>query len=339
MIDTVNVGAAEWLNFVSAQAEATPFHHPSWARVVSEVYAFESRAVVWRDGNGEIAAGLPAIRVPSLGRRAQWKCLPFTDECGPLGSSSSVRSLMNSLRGSPHEEWEVRDAVPTLGAVRPVAVRHRLDLRAGADAVYRGFHRSQVQRALRKADREGLVNVRQADDEADLTVTYYTLHVATRKRQGLPPQPRRLFKAIWRQMHTTGLACTRLAEIGGQPVAGAMFLTWNGKLIYKYGASLAEHWRARPNHMIFWDVIRDGCEQGIERLDLGLTDATNSGLRAFKSNWGAREEPLAYTYSRRVTQPHNSGHSRAAAAVGTAIRHSPPRVCELIGDALYRFAA
>jgi CelD/BcsL family acetyltransferase involved in cellulose biosynthesis len=339
VVETINIGGDEWLDFLHTQESATPFHHPSWATVVSEVYGLPASAFIIRAPDGTIAAGLPAIRVPSLGRRAVWKCLPFTDTCGPLGGDQETRALMIALREREAEDWEVRSPVPGLATVQKVAVRHCLDLRSGLDAVYAGFHRSQVQRALRRAERVGIVHVREANERGDLTEVYYGLHVDTRKRQGVPPQPRRLFAAIWDELHTAGLASTHLAEIDGLPVAGAVFLHWNRILVYKYGASRTDAWKAHPNHMIFWDAIRKACATGMTLLDFGLSDPANQGLRVFKSNWGAKEEALEYSFSRSARLPHGASHSRAQRLLGVAIRRSPPRVCERIGSALYRFSA
>ena len=337
--EAIDIGCSEWIEFLGRQDRATPFHHPAWARVVSEVYGFQAAAFVVRAVDGTIAAGLPAIRVPSFGRRARWKCLPFTDECAPLGPDHDVSMLMSSLRDRPGEDWEVRAEVPGFGTLQTVAVRHCLDLRPGLDKLSAGFHRSQVQRALRKAQRDGVVDVRDARERADLTDVYYGLHVETRKRQGVPPQPRRLFGALWDELHTNGLASTQLAWIQGQPVAGAVFLHWNRILVYKYGASRADAWKAHPNHLIFWRAIQRGCETGMTHLDLGLSDPANRGLRAFKSNWGAQEQELRYSSSGSRPQHRTSSRSPAQALIGGAIRRSPPRVCEWIGTVLYRFAA
>jgi CelD/BcsL family acetyltransferase involved in cellulose biosynthesis len=336
VIDIIDVGGDEWRDFVAGRPEATPFHHPGWTQVITSVYGFSSRALVWREAGGEIAAGLPAVRVNQVGRVARWRCLPFTDRCGALGPVESVDALLRTIRARPSERWEIRDEAPAIGPVAPVAVTHRLDLTPGTEELFRGFHKSQVQRAIKKAEKEPRLRVREGHQESDLTETYYDLHVDTRKRQGVPPQPRRLFAAIWRTLHDAGLASTLIAELDGEPIAGAVFLSWNGTVVYKYGASLAEHLRARPNHLIFWSAIQRACENGDRCLDFGRTDFDNEGLRTFKRNWGAVEEPLLYSYSGSVS---HHGPGRAQAVVAAVIKRSPPRVCEWIGTALYRYAA
>jgi CelD/BcsL family acetyltransferase involved in cellulose biosynthesis len=122
---------------------------------------------------------------------------------------------------------------------------------------------------------------------------------------------------------------------GDTTVAGAFFLAWNGTLIYKYGAS-DERFRApRPNHAIFAEAIRWGCENGFHTLDLGRSDVEQPGLRAFKAGWGAIEEPLVYSRlggagGRRTPTP---------GAVAALIKRSPPWVCRALGEVFYRFAA
>ena len=56
------------------------------------------------------------------------------------------------------------------------------------------------------------------------------------------------------------------------PVAAAVFLSFNGRLVYKYGASAASGLQVRPNNLLFWHVIRWAVEHGYRTLDFGRTD-------------------------------------------------------------------
>ena len=46
-----------------------------------------------------------------------------------------------------------------------------------------------------------------------------------------------------------------------------------------------------PNNLLYWEMIRWGCENGYRRFDFGRS-SPNSGTYRFKKQWGAREEPL-----------------------------------------------
>src|SRR5581483_4142714 len=186
------------------------------------------------------------------------------------------------------------------------------------------------------AEREGVV-VRRASSTRDLDA-FYALHTRTRRRQGVPVQPRRFFDLIWDYLASTGLAFILLADAGGrEAIAGALFLASGTSTIYKFGASDPDAWRVRPNHLIFWTAIAQACRRGDRRFDFGRTDVGNAGLRAFKSGWGATERPLRYSTLAPGAATGTEGP--ATRALSIAIRKGPKWVCRGTGEALYRFAA
>jgi len=214
-------------------------------------------------------------------------------------------------------------------------VSHELELGGGLDAVKRRF-RAQMRRNIARAQRDGVV-VRRADERSDLVDTYYSLHVRTRRRQGVPVQPRRFFRLLWDGLIAQGLGTVILAYAGTGPIAGAVFLHWNGATTYKFGASDPAHWALRPNNLLFWEAISDACARGDRLFGFGRTDLENHGLREFKSGWGARELPLVYTYVGGA--PTSDGNSLVLRALAVAIKRSPSWVCRAVGEAGYRFAA
>src|SRR5262249_7797143 len=157
----------------------------------------------------------------------------------------------------------------------------------------------------------------------------------TRRRQGVPVQPRRFFRLLWENTITTGLGSVLIVEVSAQPIAAAVFLAWNETVIYKFGASDPSAWSLRPNHLLFWHAIRAACEQEFRWFDFGRTDAGQEGLRNFKLSWGAAEEPLAYErLGGNPGSPPTEG--MAARMLGPLIRHSPLLLCRASGEILYR---
>jgi lipid II:glycine glycyltransferase (peptidoglycan interpeptide bridge formation enzyme) len=231
---------------------------------------------------------------------------------------------------------EVRAALDGANVVTRVrGVDHVLDLDASLDSIRAAFN-SQTRRNVTRAERSG-VEVRQGERAADLTDTFYGLHLRTRRRQGVPVQPRRFFRLLWDEMLERGLGTLVLAYVGATPVAGALFLHWNGHTIYKFGASDREHLALRPNNLIFWTAIREAHARGDTTFDFGRSDLDNDGLRAFKSGWGAVERPLVYTFTGDA--PEEDAHRVALRALSVAIRRTPSWVCRAVGEAGYRYAA
>jgi CelD/BcsL family acetyltransferase involved in cellulose biosynthesis len=216
-------------------------------------------------------------------------------------------------------------------------VRHTLRLDPDPNVVYRRFKPKQVRHAIRVAERSGVAVV-PAERSEDVTEIFYSLHTATRRRLGVPVQPRRYFALLWRRILEPGFGLVLVARAGGRPVAAAVFLAWKGTVVYKHSASLADAWGLRPNNAVLWHAIRWACENGYSTFDLGRTDTGNEGLLLFKRGWGGDEQPLVYSMlgRTRVSRPGMGPVTRFSRLL---IRRSPPFVCRAVGHAFYRHTA
>jgi CelD/BcsL family acetyltransferase involved in cellulose biosynthesis len=338
----VAIDDPRWLELVSTSGNALPFHHPAWARALARCYGFRPFTLGVPDSNDRLRAGIPLIEVAGRLTRRRWIALPFTDRCPPVttgqdGLETFVNALDNARRTGRVASVEVRSKLPGgRTTLVPHGVMHTLELEPDSAAVLQKSSKSQVQRNIRRAEREG-VTIRRAESVEELADTYYALHVDTRRRQGAPAQPRRWFELLWSELIERDLGFVLLAYAGRVAVAGGVFLTWNGTVTYKYGASRRESWPLRPNHLLFWDAIRWSCESGFHTFDWGRSDLDNHGLRAFKSSWGAVETPLLYSSIGAFRDPRWLGLAQRWAA--PIIRRSPPWVCRAIGSAFYSLAA
>src|SRR5579871_2893624 len=239
-----------WSSFVAERTHATAFHHPAWAELLAATYGYRAFAVVVTDEAGAIVAGTPfvEIRIPA---RRRWVSLPFTDECPPLAVDAGARAQYAAALALAQIHLRA-PAVHVRGLLDGVgwrssadAVIHELELDRDADRVRARFSRSQVIRNIARAEREG-VTVRRATEPRDLDA-FYALHVRTRRRQGVPVQPRRFFELLWARLVEPGMASILLADAGRRKaVAGALFLTSGGCTIYKFGASDVDCWPLRP---------------------------------------------------------------------------------------------
>ena len=218
------------------------------------------------------------------------------------------------------------------------AVGHELRLESGGGAIDARFSEMH-RRNIRRAERDGVSTA--FDQSLAGMREFYRLHVLTRQRQGVPVQPWHFFQLLWEQLISRDLGFVELAYRGPTCVAAAVFLAWNGTLVYKYGASDPRHWQVRPNNLLFWAAIRWASEHDFHTFDLGRTDFANQGLRDFKTGWGAVERALVYSSVGSDPRPGSRPiwQRVGGAALKTIIRHSPPPVCRLLGGLMYRYAA
>lgn len=331
-----------WHDFATTHPEATIFHHPAWATMVARCYGYRPFALALRDQVGTIVAGLPLIEAPRLPVGRRWVSLPFTDYCPPLGATGSgggadaIGRLLDALRRDGGPDVEIRAELPAGRGRYPgdVAVRHLTAVRSGPGTVPADISKMH-RRNVRKAEQAG-VRVRLGTGPRDIE-TFYRLHLLTRQRLGVPVQPRRFFDLLGRDLIGKGLGFVLTADLDDTPVATAIFLHWNGTLIYKYGASDAQHWQSRPNNLLFWTALQWAAANGYHTFDWGRSDLEDSGLREFKRGWGATEVPLQYTVL--ADRPPHPSTGRLGQALTTVIQRSPPWVCRLLGEVLYRYAA
>ena len=325
-----------WNAFAASNPWANVFHHPSWARLLAECYGYRPFVVVVRDADGTISAGLPMMEVssPLTGRR--WMSLPFTDHCSPLCRDvESLGELTNSLvemsQSSKIPMIEVRWELPAHPSIRSYShfVLHTCKLAPDFDSVADRFH-AMHRRNIKTAKKRG-VRIKWGR-ERDHLREFYRLHLQTRRRQGIPIQPWRFFESVGALLEQ-GLGFVLLAYKGCECLAAAVFLHWHQTLTYKYGASSVSGLRLRPNNLLFSAAIRWACENGYKVFDMGKTDPTNTGLRSFKTRWGADETPL--TYSTLSSRRSRRGNAKLEQVMRTIIRNSPTWVCRAAGELLY----
>jgi CelD/BcsL family acetyltransferase involved in cellulose biosynthesis len=332
------IDSPEWGGYVDAHSDSRVFHRPSWTLLLAECYGFRPFALAMRsDGSAAFVGGVPVLAVSRL-RQTRWVSQPFTDASPPLVEFGYgppfAAELEDAVRGAG-VRLEVRGSFPSLDDLGPAAaVTHTVELADDPDLVLAGVSR-HVRKNLRAGERAGLV-IRRAESEQDLADTFYRLQLETRRRLGVPIQPRRWYRLLWRRMLEPGFGFLLLAYHGRTAVAGAVFLTWKGTLTAKYSASSAASWSLRPNNGLFWEAMRWGCLHGYHAFDFGRTDSAADGLRRFKRSWGAVEHPLRYTV---LGGPASDRQLPGAALVRGVVRHSPLVVTRALGELFYRLAA
>ena len=323
-----------WQAFVTSRREATPLHLPAWTTFLADCYGFDSFVLAAETGS-RIVAGIPVIVAPRPFTKKRWVSLPFSDRCEPLGEVTSefAAGLDEARRDAGVAALELRGGLPD-AAGWSAGYIHRLPLAPGIETLTRAYH-SSIRQGIRVAAREG-VSVRIGDRPNDLVETFYSLHVRTRRRLGVPVQRRRYFRLLWERLIAPGHGFVLVAEHGSTPIAAAVFLQSAGTVLYKYGASDDRSWKLRPNNALFEHAIARAATDGADFFDWGRTDFADEGLRRFKANWGSDEEELTYCEL-------GGGAPRSQRAGGglarSVIRRSPAAVSRLAGALLYRYAA
>jgi hypothetical protein len=285
-----------WDLVVALHRDAGCFHTSAWAKVLHKTYNHRPFYLQFSRGR-RLAALIPLMEVRSALTGRRGVCLPFSDVCDPLifdpaATDAVTDCLIRLARERRWKHLEIRGGKLFYSDSSSTKFHgHTLDLRHRVDELANHFD-SQVRRAIRKAERSNVsalvVRNRQAIDD------FYRLHVQTRRRHGLPPQPASFFLNIYEHIIKPGLGFIVLAHRASRPIAAAVFFRFGKNAIYKYGASDQRSQEFRANNLVMWQGIQLLARTGVEKLHFGRTDFENDGLRRFKLSWGTQEETIDY---------------------------------------------
>jgi hypothetical protein len=263
--------------------------------------------------------------------------LPFSDHCEPLvHGSAPYEELVSAvqrdfMRHSRYVELRPKTCLVTPSGFYEAArfVGHTIDLRSSEGTIHDRFHKDSIQRKLRRAEREMLVY--QEGRSPELLDAFYGLQAITRRRHGVPPQPRAWFAAILDRLGTQATICAALSE--GRIVGALLTLRHRDTLVYKYGCSDARSHAAGVMPFLFWECIRGAKAAGCAEFDLGRSDERDVGLLTFKDRLGAVRSPLVYFRSgtRGRARP-----ARLEKAVRWVTARLPERAFRAAGRLLYR---
>ncbi len=338
-VEPVNpLAGPDWDHLVRTHPDAGFFHSSAWAKVLAGTYQHKPFYLCFSQ-DGKTVALLPLLEVASALTGRRGVCLPFSDSCSPLLFPGveilALRRTVGALareRKWRHAEFRGEFRLATEVRLPGTFYGHALDLRAGAEGLFSRFTGS-VRRAIRKGEASGLtVNVERTPEALE---EFTSLHVLTRKRHGVPPQPRRFFTQIYQQIIRPGLGFVVLARRGTTPVAGAIFFVWGDKAIYKFGASDQSEQSLRGNNLVMWEAIRFLAQSGVQQLDFGRTAFEHEGLRRFKLGWGTTERTITYCRFETKSQacvavsPHHPGIS------SRLFSHMPAVANQVAGHLLY----
>lgn len=286
-----------WDRLVLRHPQADIFHSAAWARVLTATYGHQPHYLRFSNGR-QTTALLPLLEVRSALTGKRGVTLPFSDFCSPLlfetGTFPFVfETTAQIARKRAWKYCEIRHSPIRSNGTQPGPefFSHRIDL---SDGLGKSFARlsSSARRAVHKAERSG-VTIEVSRTEGAMRA-FYRLHVRTRRRHGLPPQPWNFFLNIARELCAFGLGFIMLALQDGVPIAGAVFFHFGRMATYKFGACDERRLASRPNNLLMWKALEHLTQLGFKSLDLGRTSLGHHGLRRFKLSLGAEEKRVSY---------------------------------------------
>ena len=289
-----------WELFVRNHPRSSVFHSTQWLSTLQNAYGYKPFVVTTCPQQTALTNGIVFCRIDSwlTGRRIV--SLPFSDHCEPLaGSSAELDGILASMRSEVDSDgWKYMEIRPTsyqpsstTGMDKLFTYRlHRLNLHGSTENLFQNFHKSCVQRKIRRAEREGLKYEEGISEP--LLQQFHKLLAVTRQRLLLPPQPQLWFRALIASFGND--LKIRVVSKDDVPIASILTISHRKSMIYKYGCSDARFNNLGGMALLMWNTIQDAKARGYEELELGRSDGSNLGLISYKEHWGAIGTELNY---------------------------------------------
>jgi hypothetical protein len=147
--------------------------------------------------------GIVFCRVESWITGRRLVSLPFSDHCEPLVDDPAclyflLSTLQERFKAENWKSMEIRPVqrLEVSAGLRPVHCYyfHWLDLTPDVPTLFANLHQSSTQRKIQRAEREALTY--QDGCSESLLEDFYDLLLLTRRRHGVPPQPRNWFRNL-----------------------------------------------------------------------------------------------------------------------------------------------
>ncbi len=333
-----------WVEFLGRHPQASVFDCPGWLEALRRTYGYDPFVLTTSPPGTELTNGLPVCRVKSWLAGHRLVAVPFSDHCEPLVERPEelcemLSFLTQEVRSG---KWKYVEVRPLYSASRVdrnsngfQATRgyffHQLDLSPSLDEHFHRFHKSCVQRKIRRAEREGLAYERGASES--LLAKFYHLLRLTRRRHGVPLQPLAWFRNL---IDCLGEKVTiRIASKDGQPIAGILTLSFKKSIVYKYGCSDAQYHPLGGMPFLFWRTIQEAKKMALTEFDLGRSDPENSGLATFKDHLGASRSTLTY-YRYPASRAGLAAENWKLQMAKRVFVHMPGPVLTMAGRLLYK---
>lgn len=328
-----------WAQLVSSHPSASVFHTVTWLQAIHRTYGYTPVVYTTCRPSEPLSNGIVLCQIRSWLTGRRMVSLPFSDHCDPLlDDTDAMTAVTDQLwRLVQQGKWQFVELRPQMslsvanGSLTPPFCLHVLDLTPGADDLFRKFHKDCIQRKVRRAEREDLEY--RSGNSQDLLEAFYRLLILTRRKHGLPPQPREWFTNLGSCLGDQ--LTVRMAFSAGKEIAGIVTLQHGKQMVYKYGASDPAFQQLGGTPLLFWRAISEAKAAGLTSLDLGRSDLDNPGLITFKNRLGAKPSTLVYSrLSRTQTVDARDGWPKKVARHLFAVMPDP--VLRATGRIMYR---
>jgi FemAB-related protein (PEP-CTERM system-associated) len=326
-----------WDRFVELHPSATVAHLSGWGRIAAAAYGHTPVAILAVE-DGEVVGVLPLVSMQSrlFGRRLV--SMPFLDYGGVLvapgaGAPGAIeRALLDEALAVAREvradsiSLRQFNAVPLPQPTASDRVTMLLPLTT-TELMWKALP-SERRNRVRKGEKNGLT-ASWCGSEA--LADFYRVFAVNMRDLGSPVHSRAFFNHMLEEVADTARVLL-VRDRDGRAVGAAVCLFFRDTIMVPWVSSLREAFALCPNFVLYWEVIRHGCDNGYRMLDLGRS-FKNAGTFEFKRQWGAHPHTLPWIFIDTTpgSAPSVEQDASRFAPLIAAWKRLPVRAANLLG--------
>ncbi len=291
-----------WNQFVLSHPKSNVYQLVEWERVIHNTYGHRGYYFVAMPNSTEPCGILPIIKINTYGVKKKFISIPFFDLGGILAKDKDIEILLIN-----HAiEWAKRERISQVclrqeypldsidfvnkGSFSHVyekkdKVRLILKLPSSSDELFKSF-KSKLRSQIRRPIKEGL-EVKIGGEE--LSNDFYKVFTINMRLLGSPVHSINLIKNTVRNfLHSAKIFIVYKDRI---PMAASLVVGFKDTLYNPWASSLREYSRLSPNMLLYWEMLKYGCEHGYKFFDFGRS-TPGEGTYRFKKQWGAEVKEI-----------------------------------------------
>ena len=290
---------SRWNNLVASHPNASIFHRREWLQTLVDTYGYRPLVLTSATPGKQLTDGIVFCEVKSWITGRRLVSLPFSDHADPLledtACTADFADCLTTIIEKDHLRYVElrplawRGSLKAFGAGEQFWV-HTLDLTKSEEEIFRNLNKNNLQRRIRRAEREHLEYERGSSEK--LLEEFCNLLLITRRRHQLLPQPKSWFRNLAMNLKSDFLI--RVARKDGRAIASIITLCHRRTTVYKYGCSDEHYHHLAGMPFLFWKAISESRAEGSVKLDFGRTEPENKGLLRFKDEFGTDRAEITY---------------------------------------------
>ena len=323
-----------WDEYVLEHPNSTFYHQIGWKNVVEKSYGHKPYYLLAKEDK-EIKGVFPLFLMKSMLFGRKLVSVPFAPYGGMCADDVVVeRALIGEaervVKEMDLDYLEVKNLSSDVSGLVTNDAYFTLILKLERDPelIWQKFSR-KVRNATRKAMKSGLEVVRGDNHDRD----FYRIYAKNMRGLGAPVHAYSFYANLLSEFpDQTEIAVVRYER---RVIAGIFLLYFRDTIISGWASSDKSYQRFNPNNLLYWEMVKHGCEEEYMYFDFGRSIA-DSGTYHFKKPWGAEVRQLCYQYylNKAKKMPDTSQTSPKRKMFAEVWRRMPVPVTKLVGPRL-----